>query len=131
VGYNDQELAVYLNVFDRRLWYDPDPSPDTLTAWDSVTLYLDLNGNVGNTPTANTFRFDAQLVDWESPRTRWQAAYRGNGSSWTRANVSFTTESGYRWESAIVGGLNTNQNNRGWSATFNIPFASLSLGAPP
>ncbi len=131
VGYNDQELAVYLNIFDRLLWYDPDPTPDTLTAWDSVTLYLDLNGNVGNTPTANTFRFDAQLVDWESPRTRWQAAYQGNGSSWTRANVSFTTQSGYRWESATVGGLDNNQNNRGWSATFKIPFASLSLGAPP
>ena len=131
VGYNDQELDVYLNVFDRLLWYDPTPTPDTLNAWDSVTLYLDLNGNVGNAPSANAFRLDAQLDDWESPRTPWQAAYRGTGSSWALTPVSFATTSGYRWESWNVGGLNNNQNNRGWSMTFHVPFASLGLGAPP
>jgi len=131
VGYNDQELYWCVSIFDRRLWYDTNPSPDTLTAWDAVTLYLNLNGKTGSTPTANTHRFDAQLKDWEPSRTPWQASFQGNGSGWTLASVPFTTESGYRWESDTVGGINNNQNNRGWYMIFHIPFASLGLAGPP
>ncbi len=46
-------------------------------------------------------------------------------------SVPFTTESGYRWESDTVGGINNNQNNRGWYVIFHIPFASLGLAGPP
>jgi hypothetical protein len=131
MGYNAQELSIHLAVFDRRLWYNPDPTPSTLTAWDAASLYLNLQGNTGGVPTTTTYRFDAQLNDWETRGTRFQAAYRGNDAGWTAADLPFTTQTGYRWESATVGGLNNNANNRGWSVDFHIPFASLGLSGPP
>jgi hypothetical protein len=130
VGYNNSELYIQVLVFDRRLWYDADPTPARLTDWDSASLYLRVGGNSGSAPDANTYRFDAQINDWENTRTQWQAAYRGNGSGWSSNGLAFTTQSGYKWESASVGGMNTDNNNRGWLMTYHIPFSSLGLSAP-
>jgi hypothetical protein len=44
VGYNDSHLFAELAIFDRRLWYDLSPTPDDLTNWDAVSLYLDMDG---------------------------------------------------------------------------------------
>ena len=41
-AYNDDELYLRVVIFDRRIWYDTTPSPDELTAWDAITLFLDL-----------------------------------------------------------------------------------------
>jgi hypothetical protein len=131
LGYDDRELYLHLAIFDRRLWYNPSPIVDALTAWDAVSLYLNLGGPTGTVPTVAAYRFDAQLSDWETRGTRFQAAYRGNGAGWTMTNLAFTTTTGYRWESNDVGGLNNNANNRGWAADFSIPFASLGLSGPP
>jgi len=130
VGYNDDELYVNMIVFDRRLWYNESPSPSDLTNWDSASLYVDMDGNVGNTPDTNAYRFDGQLNWWE-PRANWQAAYRGNGAGWATATVPFTTTTDFAWESDTEGGFNNNRNNRGWGITFHIPFASLGLSGPP
>jgi hypothetical protein len=131
VGYNASELYVRIAVFDRRLWYDATPAPASLTEWDASSLYLRIAGNAGSAPDQSTYRFDAQLNAGETPRTNWQAAYRGNGSSWVVANPSFTTESGFRWESDTVGGVNNNLNNRGWTMIYHIPFSSLGLSGAP
>ena len=131
VGYNDSELYVEALIFDRRLWYDPNPSPGTLTAWDATSLYLRLLGNDGTAPDTSAFRFDAQLSDQFESRTDRQSAYRGNGSGWATFNSSFTTESTYEWESESQGGANNNQNNRGWVVRFHIPFSSLGLSTRP
>ena len=131
IAYNNTELYVYLAVFDRRLWYDPSHVTANLTAWDSVSLNLALGGNSGSIPASSTYRFDAQLNDWEDPRTNWQAAYRGNGSGWTAAGLPFTTYDANRWDSPTEGGLNNNENNRGWAMTYVIPFSSLGLSGPP
>jgi hypothetical protein len=130
VGYDNSKLYVNLVIFDCYLWYDVSPSPDDLTNWDSVSLYLDRDGNVGSAPDASAYRFDGQVNWWES-RASWQAAYEGNGTGWTMVSVPFTTTSDFGWESATVGGFNNNQNNRGWSISFYIPFASLGLSGPP
>ncbi len=92
VGYNSSELYVYLAAFDRQLWYDTTPSPANLTAWDAATLYLDLDGNSGGVPSANAYRFDAQL-NWYEPRTGYQAGYRGTGSNWALVTLPFSTAS--------------------------------------
>ena len=126
VGYNDSQLVVRVAAFDRRLWYDLSPSPGDLTAWDSVTLFLDMAGNVGAAPAPNAYRFDGQLVWWESPRTRWQAAYWGDGSAWVLASIPFTTTSGWRGDAP-----NNDVDDRGWQLTYQIPFASLELSGPP
>jgi hypothetical protein len=131
VGYNNTHVYVNVSIFDRRLWYDETPSAATLTQWDSVTLYLSTVGASGGAPGSNAYRFDGQLNDGENPRTNWQAAYRGNGSGWGSSSVAFTTSTGYRWESSTVGGVNENENNRGWTITYRIPFSSLGLSGRP
>ena len=72
-----------------------------------------------------------QLNDGESPRTQWQTAYRGNGQDWTLTPISFTTLTGYRWESGDEGGVNNNDNNRGWAANIYLPFSAFGLSGPP
>lgn len=126
VAYDSQELLVHVSVIDRRIWYDTNPSSDSLTNWDSVTLYFNLNGNAGNTPDTASYRLDAQVSAWE-PRADRQAAYRGNGTGWISASIPFTTSSSYRGQ----GGPNKDANNRGWFVTFHIPFSSLGLSGPP
>jgi hypothetical protein len=125
VSYNDDRLYLHVAAFDRRLWYDTSPSPGDLTGWDAVSLYLDTDGNVGDAPDASTYRFDAQLVWWE-PRDNYQAAYRGDGGGWVAASVPFTTASGWRGNVP-----NDDEDDRGWTLTFYIPFDSLGLSGPP
>jgi hypothetical protein len=125
VGYNDDHLYMRVAAFDRRLWYDTSPSPDDLTAWDAITLYLDISGSPGDVPDQNTYRFDAQLV-WGEPRDNYQAAYQGDGSGWVTATVPFTTTSGWRGNAP-----NDEQDDRGWALTYYIPFDSLGLTGPP
>jgi hypothetical protein len=125
VGYHNDHLRIWVSAFDRRLWYDTSPSPDDLTSWDAVTLYLDTDANMGDVPDANTYRFDAQLVWWE-PRDDYQAAYRGNGGGWVRATIPFTTTSGWRGNEP-----NDDVDDRGWVLTYYIPFASLGSTGPP
>ena len=122
VGYNDTELYVSMNIFDRRLWYNPNPSTSPLTAWDATTLYLDLDGNTGNAPGATVYRFDAQL-DWWEPRAGYQAAYRGNGSGWSSAAIPITTTTGWRGNAP-----NDDVDDRGWTST--MIFRSVLSGFP-
>jgi hypothetical protein len=125
VGYNDDELHFTLHVIDRRLWYDASPTAADLANWDAVTLYLHLDGNTGDVPTPNSYRFVAQVNWWES-RTGYQAVYRGNASGWTTASIPFTTTSGWRGNA-----FNDSQDDKGWLADVRIPFTSLGLADPP
>jgi hypothetical protein len=125
VSYNGDYLYLRVAAFDRRLWYDTSPSSDDLTAWDAVTLYLDIDGSAGDVPDANSYRFDAQLVWWE-PRDNYQAAYQGDGTGWVIATVPFTTTSGWRGNEP-----NDAADDRGWALTYYIPFDSLGLSGPP
>jgi hypothetical protein len=112
-------------IFDRRLWYDQSPSPDTLTDWDSVSLYINTDGNTGNVPSPTSYRFDAQLVWWE-PRDSYQAAYRGKDSDWIEATLPFTTTS--FWFGEVP---NYDIDDRGWAVIYYVPFESLGLTQAP
>ncbi|MFQ5575782.1 MAG: DNRLRE domain-containing protein [Anaerolineae bacterium] len=125
VGYNQNELMIHVTSFDRWLWYDTSPSPGDLTAWDSASLYLNITGNTGTAPTANSYRFDLQFNHNES-RTNYQTAYQGNGSGWASAAIPFTSDD--RWRG---NGVNDGAEDRGWMAIYTIPFASLGLNGPP
>ena len=48
VGYNNSELYVQLSSFDRRLWFDPAPTPADLMAWDAASLFIHLAGKSRN-----------------------------------------------------------------------------------
>jgi hypothetical protein len=131
VGYTTSSLILYLSVFDRLLWFDTTPASADLLNWDAVSLLLDTQNNAGGAPTASSYRLDTQLASMSANRVDYQAGYRGNGGTWSLASVPFSTTSGVRWESGSVGGTNNNQNNRGWVASYNIPFSSLGLNSAP
>ncbi|MFC1922173.1 DNRLRE domain-containing protein [Chloroflexota bacterium] len=126
VGYNQDELWVYIAVVDRRLWYDPNPSVEELALWDAATLYLDLNGNPGEKIGGEVYRFVGQLNWWE-PREEYQVAYRNTGSEWQIIPFNFTTNTSW-W------GLpqpNDDKDDRGWAISFRIPFQNLDLPEKP
>ncbi|HSF82890.1 MAG TPA: DNRLRE domain-containing protein [Anaerolineales bacterium] len=126
VGYNTSELFVHLNVFDRLIWFDDSPSPEDLTAWDGVSLYLNLSGNTGDLPTASAYRFDGQVRWWRDPAL-YQASYQGNGANWQPINLPFTVDGG--WVSETL--PNNTTDDLGWSVAFHIPFSSLGLTELP
>ncbi|MGD9093142.1 MAG: DNRLRE domain-containing protein [Anaerolineales bacterium] len=125
LGYNDVELYVDINIFDRRLWYDSTPSLAGLTEWDAVSVYIDLDGDVGDGPDFNSYKFVGQLNWWED-RNNWQVAYQGNGSGWEVTSISFTTSSVWRGNAP-----NDDVSDKGWRMKFHIPFTSLKLAGSP
>ena len=123
VGYNANELYVYLAIFDRALWYDESPMPSELTQWDAVTLLLDTAGSTVLSST--TWRFVAQL--YGEPSAERRAVYRGSASGWQTANVAFQAVPGWRGNA-----LNDDSDSdRGWAMGFTIPFRSVGLTAEP
>ena len=125
LGYTSTALWIHVNIMDRRLWYDPNPSTATLLNWDSVTLYLNKSGVTGNLPTADSYRFDAQLNWWE-PRAKWQASYQGNGTAWVSQPISLTTYNNWNGDAP-----NNNVDDKGWYMAYYIPFSSFGLSGPP
>ena len=123
--YYDSYLKIVVHIIDRRLYYDTTPSQVDLTEWDSVSLYLDLDGYNEPSPGSNAYRHDAQLNWWE-PRDDYQISYKGNGTDWVPYPVSFEVTTGFRGDA-----LNDDQDDKGWSIEFMIPFTSLGLSAAP
>jgi len=125
VAYDNTKLWVYLSTFDRYLWYATQPGASPITTWDSVTLQINLNGNVGSALATSAYRFDGAM-SWFESRAAYQAAYRGQNSQWAAANLAFQTTAGYD------GWFNDNvKGSRGWAITFEIPFSSLGLIGRP
>ncbi|HRS16973.1 MAG TPA: DNRLRE domain-containing protein [Thermoanaerobaculaceae bacterium] len=123
VGVNGSELYVYVALFDRHLWYDETPTPDTLTHWDAVTLLLDTNG--AGVEHASAWRFVAQL--YGEPSATRRASWRGSPAGWQPASVPFAAVPGWRGNA-----LNDNtETDRGWAMGFTIPFTSLDLPSTP
>jgi len=125
IGYRDTRLYVHLNIMDRRLWYNPSPSPADLTNWDAATVYLSTSA----TPTLEgSYRFDGQL-SWDGEpedRVAYQAAYQYDAGGWAATAFPFETFSSWNGHAP-----NTNQDDRGWSLITYVPFASLGLSVPP
>jgi hypothetical protein len=123
VGYNANELYVYLAIFDRHLWYDDNPTPQTLTQWDAVTLLLDTSGGTALSPAS--WKIVAQLYGDPSPQRR--AVYRGGATGWQATSIPFNAVPGWRGNA-----LNDNSDtDRGWAMGFTIPFSSLGLSSAP
>ncbi len=125
VAYNDQILLVHLIVFDRQLWYDRSPTPETLLEWDAAELFLATQATPGSAPGPTAHRFVVQLHHWQDPM-RYRAAYQGNGTTWVARSAVYTATAGHR-----AGEINGPGEDRGWLATFRIPFRSLGMDGPP
>ena len=124
VGYNNSELYLDLHIVDRYLWYDPNAKAPNLATGDTATVYLSTAQNGSNAPDQHAYKFVAQ-VDWYQPRTHYQQAYRGNGSTWVASPVAFNAVSGWRGT-----GFNGKEDS-GWTMTYHLPFSSLGRAGPP
>lgn len=123
VGYNPEEIYIYLAIFDRHLWYDETPTPGELTQWDAVSIFIHTS-NQGDF-SSNSWRFIAQLYGEENPMYR--IAYRGSSEGWQQADVPFEAVRGWRGNA-----LNDDTaSDRGWAMGFTIPFSSLGFGSAP
>jgi hypothetical protein len=125
MGYNNSELYIDLHIVDQYLWYDPHGSHPNLNMGDESTIYLDTAPNGSNAPDSSSFKFLAQ-VDQYQQRTYYQEAFRGNGSGWAPSSIPFTTVSGWRG-----GGFNNMNPAEGWTMTYHLPFSSLGWSGPP
>lgn len=127
VGYNDSYLLINVVIFDRRLWYNEDPTADP-TKWDAVTILLDTSGNSTNAPTATSHRIVGELT-WGGPnvsRSPWDSFYQGNGTMWQSTVIPVTSSSFWRGN-----GPNDDIDDRGWSLEYRIPYSSLGVTGHP
>ena len=94
----------------------------SLEAWDAVTLLIDRAGSASSAPSADAYRFVAQLGS--SPAH--QAAYRGDGTGWTAIAIPYEAEATWRG-----GGPNSGDEAKGWQLIWEIPFSNLGLPGRP
>jgi len=129
MGYNNEELFVRLQVFDRRCWFDDTEPTDEPTRWDSAAIYLNLEGNIGSVPSNRSYQFLVQFDPMPNWNPEWEInrfAYQGNGTSWQPVNLPFSMYSSY-----TGGSWNDNGDDQGWTVIIRIPFSSLGLTSRP
>jgi len=128
IGYNDEELLVRAQVFDRRIWHSEQATPNddaALSQWDAVTLYLDQRSDGGAQPTAASYRITVQ-VNWPGREVDYRSVAQGNEGGYSPINTPITTTTVWRGD-----GPNNDVDDRGWFADLHIPFASLGLTHAP
>ncbi len=125
IGYGPDALYIYIAAFDRLLWYDTTPTANQLPDWDSISLFINPAGS-DQLVSNQAGKFVASLAPFELPRDQYQAAYRWNGSQWTRGSYAFTTTIGWRGTA-----MNDPDDDRGWNIAFKIPFSSLGISQQP
>ena len=121
IGYNDNELIVYLAVFDNRLWTDEARDPNAIERWDSSTLYLDTSAGPVSL-SLSSYKIAAELANLD---IALRHDSRGNGTGWSDAALNLTAKPGWRG-----GGFNQGQDTRGWTMLYRVPFASLGSTKP-
>lgn len=126
VGYTSGELILWFSAFDRRIWGNPDDTPNalnTLTDWDGMALYLNPSAGDARKPSAESYRI---IVQWNTTPENHAAAFRGNGQNWQAVALPFTYETGWRGNSP-----NDDIDDDGWRVILHIPFSSLGFSHPP
>lgn len=131
VGYNQTELVIRANVFDRRIWYSDAPAPNNhteLVKWDALTVYLHTDDNAAilpSTPTTSTYRITVQ-ANWPNQGDKYQALAHGDGAGYIPITATLSSDSLWRGD-----GPNNDADDRGYIMTIRIPFGSLGRSAPP
>ena len=118
----DGNIKFVLHITDRLLWHDTAPRRETLTAWDAVSLYLDVGGPSGIAPGRSSFWFVKQLGNGALSK----AVYRGDASGWAPDSIAFSTDDTWRGNYPNDGVYDV-----GWQVEFDIPFSSLGVSSPP
>ena len=119
-GYNRDDIVVNVAAFDRRLWYDESPSPTDLTAWDAVTIYLNLDGSAGQTLNASAYRFIGQLNWWRTARPWRQSTDTMALPGVCRLSLSPRSRTG-----GAMSPIPT-EDDRGWNISSTFPSPVLA-----
>jgi hypothetical protein len=121
ICYYDTAIVIFVHIIDRSLWTDTTQSKPQISQWDSVSIYLNKDGNSGSAPGSHAYHFDTEL-------SNLQASYQGNGTNWL-INNSITITSNGTWRGDF--GPNSNSESEGWVAYFSIPFSKLGETSAP
>ena len=124
--FHDDRLRIATHVVDRTLYQSQPQSGVDLTQWDAISVFLQVGGNGGATPDADSYRFDVQLGQWGEPAYS-QRAYRGGPGGWQETPVAFTASASWRGDN----GPNSGGDDKGWTTDYTIPFQSLGLSSRP
>lgn len=128
IGYNDEEVLIRAQIFDRRIFHSEQAAPNddaALSQWDAVTLYLDQRSDGGAQPTTASHRITVQ-VNWPGREADYRSVAQGNGNGYSAINMPITSTTVWRGD-----GPNNDVDDRGWFADVHIPFASLGLARAP
>lgn len=118
--YYDSGIKFTIHTIDRLLWTDTSPTPAEIKEWDTVSVYIDLEGPSGNAPEPTSYRFDVQLGGFYQ-------IYQGDGNDWKPINLSNIITTTWRGDQ----GPNSNVDVKGWQADIYIPFTSFGLSSTP
>ncbi len=120
IGYSPNEIQLYLNVFDKWLFYDESANLNDFENWDSVSVYIRPAGS--NT----SYKFQSQLHHWQSA-DGYRVASKNTGGGYVQdGSISF--DSSVVWYGTAP---NTDAtDDRGWYTKLNIPYSSLGVGQP-
>ena len=120
VGYNPNEIQMYVNTFDKWLFYDESANLNEFENWDSVSLYLKPAGS------DISYKLQSQLHHWQAA-DGYRRASKNSGNGYAQDN-SITFNSSVVWYGSSP---NSDTNDdRGWYTVLNIPFNSLGVGQP-
>lgn len=130
-GYDNDILAIYSVVFDKYI-YSEAADETSITDWDSLVYFIDLDGNQSKTEIdTRSYRFDIQAG---RHGTQQNAVYRGDsGGNWQKIDKELnfgdldtskiTIKKGYR------GG--DRDNSRAWAVGLYLPWSQLGMSEPP
>lgn len=124
LGYNNSNLEIQINIFDRLLWYDPAVN-SSITQWDAIGVTIQTGLSQVSLPTTNAFQIVSGL-HWGGTSSQFVRTYRGNGSGWSQETVNVSATAGWRGNAP-----NDNTDDRGWTMSLVIPFSSLGGATKP
>jgi hypothetical protein len=130
LGYGDSALQVRCTVFDQKI-YDG-ATDDNLQDWDSISLYVDLDGNTNKSAIdSRSFRIDAQAHRQGAERT---VVYEGNAGAWQKSSMALGTDPDTTPDLVSLvkeyrGGAE--DANRGWGIAYFLAYKALGLAGPP
>ncbi|OGO05527.1 MAG: hypothetical protein A2Y73_05650 [Chloroflexi bacterium RBG_13_56_8] len=132
VAYSDEVLAIFANVVDYYIWYDPNATPSTdLTQYEAMGVYLDTAHDEASAPQQDDYFFLSGLHLYENA-AYYRREARGNGAAWD-ASYSVDWEDGTYASWWCNPGPNSNDCGRdfGWWSYLYIPWSAVGRSGPP
>lgn len=123
---HDDSLMITAHIVDRQLFHGPAEPGVDLTQWDALSIFINLDGNVGDALSANSYRFDVQLGFSGDPEYN-QRTFKGSPGGWVETEIAFSSVATYRGDN----GPNSGGDSKGWQADLTIPFESFGLSGRP